>query len=187
MHYNPNLGLRRRRGSLHYKRTGLLADVAELLGDSKRVAADHYVYALPDYHEGSQHRAGTRDASGLIDDAEAVAVRVDEDHKVVVRAGFSLVAGCAQSQQALDLACSVVGVEVEVHAADLAQRWRLLDAIERDVRAAPGRVGEYDPAVLRRRLRQIAERRLPEREHLVEPPTADDDGADPDLFPQAVG
>jgi hypothetical protein len=39
------------RASLHYKRTGSLADVAELLGDSKRVAADHYVYALTDYRE----------------------------------------------------------------------------------------------------------------------------------------
>jgi len=34
-----------------YKRTSSLADVAELLGDSKRVAADHYVYALTDYRE----------------------------------------------------------------------------------------------------------------------------------------
>jgi hypothetical protein len=42
---------RRRRGSLHYKRTGSLADVATLLGDSKRVAAEHYVYALTDYRE----------------------------------------------------------------------------------------------------------------------------------------
>ena len=44
-------GLRRRRGSLYYKRTGSLAEVATLLGDSKRVAADHYVYALTDYRE----------------------------------------------------------------------------------------------------------------------------------------
>ena len=44
-------GLRPRRGSLYYKRTGSLAEVAELLGDSKRVAADHYVYALTDYRE----------------------------------------------------------------------------------------------------------------------------------------
>ena len=44
-HFSPH-GLRRRRGSLHYKRTGSLTEVAELLGDSKRVAADHYVYAL---------------------------------------------------------------------------------------------------------------------------------------------
>jgi integrase len=49
-HFSPH-GLRRRRGSLHYKRTGSLADVAELLGDSKRVAAEHYVYALTDYRE----------------------------------------------------------------------------------------------------------------------------------------
>jgi integrase len=49
-HFSPH-GLRRRRGSLHYKRTGSLADVATLLGDSKRVAADHYVYALTDYRE----------------------------------------------------------------------------------------------------------------------------------------
>jgi hypothetical protein len=43
--------LRPRRGSLHYKRTSSLAEVAELLGDSRRVAADHYVYALTDYRE----------------------------------------------------------------------------------------------------------------------------------------
>jgi integrase len=49
-HFSPH-GLRRRRGSLHYKRTSSLAEVAELLGDSKRVAADHYVYALTDYRE----------------------------------------------------------------------------------------------------------------------------------------
>jgi integrase len=49
-HFSPH-GLRRRRGSLHYKRTGSLAEVAELLGGSKRVAADHYVYALTDYRE----------------------------------------------------------------------------------------------------------------------------------------
>jgi integrase len=49
-HFSPH-GLRRRRGSLHYKRTGSLADVAELLGDSKRVTAEHYIYALTDYRE----------------------------------------------------------------------------------------------------------------------------------------
>jgi integrase len=49
-HFSPH-GLRRRRGSLHYKRTGSLAEVAELLGDSKRVSADHYVYSLLDYRE----------------------------------------------------------------------------------------------------------------------------------------
>jgi hypothetical protein len=43
--------LRRRRGSLHYKQTRSLAMVAELLGDSKRVAADHDVYPLTDYRE----------------------------------------------------------------------------------------------------------------------------------------
>jgi hypothetical protein len=36
----------RRRGSLHYMRCGSRAEVAELLGDLMRVAADHYVYAL---------------------------------------------------------------------------------------------------------------------------------------------
>ena len=49
-HFSPH-GLRRRRGSLHYKCTGSLAEVAEVLGDSKRVAAAHYVYALTDYRE----------------------------------------------------------------------------------------------------------------------------------------
>jgi integrase len=49
-HFSPQ-GLRRRRGSLYYKRAASLAEVATLLGDSKRVAADHYVYALTDYRE----------------------------------------------------------------------------------------------------------------------------------------
>ena len=49
-HFSPH-SLQRRRGALHYKRTGSLAEVAELLGDSKRVAADHFVYALTDYRE----------------------------------------------------------------------------------------------------------------------------------------
>jgi integrase len=58
-HFSPH-GLRRRRGSLHYKRTGSLAEVAELLGDSKRVAADHYVYALTSYEEASRTNALAR-------------------------------------------------------------------------------------------------------------------------------
>jgi integrase len=49
-HFSPH-GLRRRRGSLAYKRTGSLAEVALLLGDTKRVASEHYVYALTDYRE----------------------------------------------------------------------------------------------------------------------------------------
>ena len=47
-HLSPH-GLRRRRGFPHYKKTGSLADVAELLGDSKRVAEQHYIYAMVDY------------------------------------------------------------------------------------------------------------------------------------------
>jgi hypothetical protein len=38
-----------RRGCLHHKRTGSLA--ADLLGDTKNVAAEHYIYALTDYRE----------------------------------------------------------------------------------------------------------------------------------------
>jgi integrase len=49
-HFSPH-GLRRRRGSLHYMRTGSRAEVAELIGDSKRVASDHYIYAMTDYRE----------------------------------------------------------------------------------------------------------------------------------------
>ena len=41
-------------------RTGSLAKVAELLGDSKRVAADHYVYALTDHREVDRQPALTR-------------------------------------------------------------------------------------------------------------------------------
>jgi integrase len=55
-HFAPH-ALRRRRGSLHYKKTGSLAEVAELLRDSDRVAKDHYVYALTDYREVNPSRA----------------------------------------------------------------------------------------------------------------------------------
>jgi hypothetical protein len=37
----------------------VVADGAELLGDTKRVAADHYMYALTDYREVD--RAATLD------------------------------------------------------------------------------------------------------------------------------
>ena len=65
-HFSPH-GLRRRRGSFYDKRTGSLAEVAEMLGDSKRVAADHYVYALTDYREvdRSVALARARDVTGL--------------------------------------------------------------------------------------------------------------------------
>jgi integrase len=58
-HFSPH-GLRRRRGSLHYKRTGSLAEVAELLGDSKRIAAEHYAYAMTDYREADRSIALAR-------------------------------------------------------------------------------------------------------------------------------
>jgi integrase len=64
-HFAPH-GLRRRRGSLHYKRTGSLAEVAEVLGDSKRVAADHYVYALTDYREADRSIALARCSGGAV-------------------------------------------------------------------------------------------------------------------------
>jgi hypothetical protein len=48
---------------LYYKRAGSLADVAELLGDSKRVASEHYVYALTDYREVDQSIALARVAA----------------------------------------------------------------------------------------------------------------------------
>jgi integrase len=68
-HFSPH-GLRRRRGSLYYKRTSSLAEVAVLLGDSKRVASDHYVYALTDYREVDRSIALAR-AVGSLDPGTA--------------------------------------------------------------------------------------------------------------------
>jgi len=51
--------------------TGSLAEVAELLGDSKRVASDHYVYAPTDYHEVDTTIALAR-AKGATSDVSAV-------------------------------------------------------------------------------------------------------------------
>jgi integrase len=49
-HFSPH-SLRRRRGSLLQKAGRSLAEVAEALGDTKVVAAEHYVFALGDYRE----------------------------------------------------------------------------------------------------------------------------------------
>jgi integrase len=58
-HFAPH-GLRRRRGSLHYMRTGSLAEVAEKLGDSKRVACPSVSAASG---STSAERSGTRRAA----------------------------------------------------------------------------------------------------------------------------
>ncbi len=98
---------------------------------------------------------------------------------------LALVARRAETEQPLDLCRLVGGVEVEMHPAHVAERRQAVfgDAVERDVRAHSGRVGEYHPAVPRRLARDVAERGLPEGEHLVEPHAADDDRADPHLHP----
>jgi integrase len=49
-HFSPH-GLRRRRGSLLSKQGYSLAEIAERLGDTKVVTAEHYMYALGDYAE----------------------------------------------------------------------------------------------------------------------------------------
>jgi integrase len=49
-HFSPH-GLRKRRGSLLSKQGYSLAEVAERLGDTKVVTAEHYLYALGDYAE----------------------------------------------------------------------------------------------------------------------------------------
>jgi integrase len=49
-HFSPH-GLRKRRGSLLSKQGYSLAEVAERLGDTKVIAAEHYLYALGDYTE----------------------------------------------------------------------------------------------------------------------------------------
>jgi len=58
-HFSPH-ALRRRRGSLLQKHGYSLAEVAEALGDSKVVTAEHYVYALGDYREAARDHALAR-------------------------------------------------------------------------------------------------------------------------------
>jgi integrase len=49
-HFSPH-GLRKRRGSLLSKQGYTLAEIAERLGDTKVVTAEHYMFALGDYAE----------------------------------------------------------------------------------------------------------------------------------------
>jgi integrase len=58
-HFSPH-GLRKRRGSLLSKQGYSLVEVAERLGDTKVVTAEHYLYALGDYTEVDYARALTR-------------------------------------------------------------------------------------------------------------------------------
>jgi len=48
--FSPH-GLRKRRGSLLGKQGYSLAEIAERLGDTKVVTAEHYLYAIGDYAE----------------------------------------------------------------------------------------------------------------------------------------
>ena len=99
-HFSP--GLRRRRGSLHYKRSGSLAEVAELLGDSKRVAADHYVYALTDYREVDRSIPLTQPSCALSigdEDSTGDSARSQRPHKSQIRQPFH--AGCQDAKAAL--------------------------------------------------------------------------------------
>jgi hypothetical protein len=61
-------------GRCTYKRTGSLADVAELLGDSKRVAGEHYIYALTDYREVDRTIALARAAACALSRAPSPAL-----------------------------------------------------------------------------------------------------------------
>lgn len=49
-HFSPH-GLRKRRGSLLSKQGYSLAKIAERLGDTKVVTAEHYLFAMGDYAE----------------------------------------------------------------------------------------------------------------------------------------
>lgn len=53
--FSPH-ALRRRRGSLLEKQGLSLAEVGEVLGDTKVITAEHYVYALGDYREVDRAR-----------------------------------------------------------------------------------------------------------------------------------
>jgi integrase len=57
-HFSPH-GLRKRRGSLMGKQGYSLAEIAERLGDTKVVTAEHYMYALGDYTEADYSAALT--------------------------------------------------------------------------------------------------------------------------------
>jgi integrase len=60
-HFYPH-GLRKRRGSLLSKQGYSLAEIAERLGDTKVVTAEHYLYALGDYAEVDYQAALDRSA-----------------------------------------------------------------------------------------------------------------------------
>jgi integrase len=58
-HFSPH-ALRRRRGSLLQKQGRSLAEVSETLGDTKVIAAQHYLFALGDYREIDRAEAPER-------------------------------------------------------------------------------------------------------------------------------
>ena len=98
----------------------------------------------------------SRLVGSLVDDAEADAVRIDQDDEVFVPPVFPLVPGRAKAKKTVDLALLIRRLEIEVHPTDLPERrQRFRDAIEGDVGAGACRVGEHHPAVVRRLPRDV--------------------------------
>jgi len=63
---------------------------------------------------------------GFVDNAEAVAVGVNEDDEILVRAVLPFIAGRTEAEQPLDLRRLISGIEVKMNAAEFAERRQLV-------------------------------------------------------------
>src|SRR5712664_4955935 len=114
---------------------------------------------------------------GYLHHAEEVAIGIFQDDKVIARFISPRIASRSDLDEPLDLAHSVVCIEVEVQSTSLA-RALFRKLVQRQVGPSPLRIAKNHPAAAGRLSGDVVERLLPECQHFVELITADDNRTD---------
>src|SRR5262249_19806570 len=117
----------------------------------------------------------------LLNHAEEVVVRIRQDNEVLAWPVSPRIASRPELEQSLYLSLAVVCIEVEVQSTSLAGS-PSRDSVQRHVGSSSLRIAKNYPAVCRSFSRNVVQRLLPKRQHLVELVTTDDDRADPHFF-----
>src|SRR5262249_54834197 len=117
----------------------------------------------------------------LLNHAEEVVVRIRQDNEVLAWPVSPRIARRPELEQSLYLSLAVVCIEVEVQSTSLAGS-PSRDSVQRHVGSSSLRIAKNYPAVCRSFSRNVVQRLLPKRQHLVELVTTDDDRADLHFF-----
>src|SRR2546430_1461145 len=113
--------------------------------------------------------------------AKEIAIWILKDDEIVIGAVPPGISSCPDLDESFDLAFLIGRVEVEMESASLA-RAPLRRLVQRHIGPVAFRIPQDHPAAFDRLSVHVVKSFLPEREHLVEFKTTDDDRADLQLF-----